>query len=46
MDANGGSVVAGYVLTALALGGYWVRLRTRARAARRRADAIGERRRG
>jgi hypothetical protein len=45
MDANGGFVVAGYALTALALGAYWLRLRARARAARRRADEIGARRR-
>jgi hypothetical protein len=45
MDSNAGFVVAGYALTALALGGYWLRLRARARAARRRAETIGARRR-
>jgi hypothetical protein len=46
MDANVGYVVVGYVLTALALGGYTLRLHARARAARLRADAIAVRRRG
>ena len=45
MDANAGYVIAGYLLTTLALGGYTLRLFARARAARRRADAIAERRR-
>jgi hypothetical protein len=40
MEANTGYVVAGYVLTVLALGGYLTRLRVRARAARRRADEV------
>ena len=45
MDANAGYVVAGYVLSALALGGYVARLRVRARTARRRADDVARRRR-
>jgi hypothetical protein len=45
MDGNAGYVVAGYVLTALALGGYTLRLFARARAARRRADAVAARHR-
>ncbi len=45
MDANAGYVIAGYLLTTLALGGYTLRLFARARAARRRADAMAERRR-
>lgn len=45
MDANVGYVIAGYVLTALALGGYTLRLHARARAARLRAEAIAARRR-
>jgi hypothetical protein len=45
MDANAGYVIAGYLLTALALGGYTLRLFARARVARRRADAVAERRR-
>ncbi|HEY7754612.1 MAG TPA: hypothetical protein VID69_00105 [Actinomycetota bacterium] len=46
MEANVGYVVAGYVLTALALGGYTLRLHARARAARLRAESIAARRRG
>jgi hypothetical protein len=38
-------VIAGYLLTTIALGGYTLRLLARARAARRRADAVAERRR-
>ncbi|HEX6330704.1 MAG TPA: hypothetical protein VF129_05365 [Actinomycetota bacterium] len=45
MDANAGYVVAGYVLTVVALGGYTARLRARARSARRRADDAARRRR-
>jgi hypothetical protein len=36
MDGNAGFVVAGYLLTAVALLGYVASLRARARAARRR----------
>lgn len=43
---NEGYVVAGYTLTAVALGGYVLRLFARARTARRRAEAIAARRRG
>jgi hypothetical protein len=46
MDGNVGYVVAGYALTALALGGYVAMLHARARSARRRADAMAARRRG
>jgi hypothetical protein len=45
MDANAGFVVAGYLLTAAALGGYLALLRVRARAARRAADSAAARRR-
>ena len=45
MDANSGYVVAGYLLTTLALAGYTLRLFARARAARRRADEVAARRR-
>jgi CcmD family protein len=45
MDANVGYVVAGYAITALALGGYVLRLFGRAREARRRAEAVAARRR-
>jgi hypothetical protein len=44
MAANIGYVIAGYALTALALGGYVLRLHARARSARRRADAAAARR--
>ena len=44
MAANIGYVIAGYALTALALGGYVLRLHARARSARRRADAVASRR--
>ena len=43
MDANAGYVIVGYLLTALALGGYTLRLFARARAAKRRADAVAAR---
>lgn len=46
MDENVGYVVAGYVITAVALGGYVLRLFARARDARRRAEAVATRRRG
>lgn len=44
MEANVGFVIAGYVLTAAALGGYTLRLFARARAAKRRAAAVAARR--
>jgi hypothetical protein len=44
MDGNAGYVIAGYVLTAVALGGYVARLHARARSARRRSDAKARRR--
>lgn len=44
MDENVGYVVAGYAITAVALGGYVIRLFARAREARRRAEAISVRR--
>jgi heme exporter protein CcmD len=43
MDPNAGYVVAGYLVTAVALGGYVGWLFARARAARRRAEAIRRR---
>jgi hypothetical protein len=46
MDENIGYVVAGYAITAVALGGYVMRLFARAREARRRAEAAASRRRG
>jgi hypothetical protein len=45
MAPNESYVVAGYLLTAAALGGYVLRLFARARTARRRTEAIAERRR-
>jgi hypothetical protein len=45
MAPNVGYVIAAYLITALALGGYTLRLFARARAARRRAEAIAGRRR-
>jgi hypothetical protein len=44
MEGNLGYVVAGYVVTALVLGGYTARLFARMRAARRRAEAVSARR--
>jgi hypothetical protein len=44
MDANAGYVIAGYLLTASALGAYTLRLFARARAAKRRAEAAAGRR--
>jgi len=44
MEENVGYVVAGYAITATALGGYVLRLFARAREARRRAEAISMRR--
>ena len=46
MPANTAYVVAAYVITALALGGYTWWLFARARSARRRAQAIAARRDG
>jgi CcmD family protein len=45
MAPNVGYVIAAYVITALALGGYTLSLLSRARNAKRRADAIARRRR-
>jgi hypothetical protein len=45
MEPNTGYVVAGYLVTAVALGGYVARLYARARRARRRAEAVVSRRR-
>ena len=45
MEPNVGYVMAGYAITAVALGGYAVRLFVRARRARARVDAIAARRR-
>jgi hypothetical protein len=44
MEANLGYVVAAYVVTAATLGGYAWRLFSRAKTARRRADAVARRR--
>jgi hypothetical protein len=45
MEPNIGYVVAGYAITAVALGGYALRLFVRARRARERSDAVAEGRR-
>ena len=45
MAPNAGYVIAGYLVTALALGGYTLRLFARARTAKRRARAVADRRR-
>jgi hypothetical protein len=45
MAPNVGYVIAGYLVTALALGGYTLRLLARARTARRRARTIADGRR-
>ena len=45
MAPNGGYVLAAYLITAVALGGYTLSLLSRARNAKRRADAIARRRR-
>jgi hypothetical protein len=45
MAPNAGYVIAAYLVTALALGGYTLRLFTRARTAKRRARTIADRRR-
>jgi CcmD family protein len=44
METNFGYVIAAYVVTAVTLGGYAWRLFSRAKAARRRADAVAGRR--
>ena len=46
MAPNVGFVIAAYLITALALGGYTLSLFSRARNAKRRAEAIALRRRG
>ena len=46
MAPNVGYVIAAYLLTAIALGGYTLRLFARARSAKRRAQTIAERRHG
>jgi hypothetical protein len=45
MAPNTGYVVAAYLVTAFALGGYTLRLFARARTAKRRAQTIADRRR-
>jgi hypothetical protein len=45
MAPNVGYVIVGYLVTALALGGYTLRLFARARTAKRRAQTIANRRR-
>jgi len=45
MAPNAAYVIAGYLVTALALGGYTLRLFARARTAKRRAQMIADRRR-
>ena len=45
MAPNAGYVIAAYLVTALALGGYTLRLFARARTAQRDARAIADRRR-
>jgi hypothetical protein len=46
MAPNVGYVMAGYLVTAIVLGGYTLRLFARARSAKGRAQTIVERRRG
>ena len=46
MAPNVGYVIAAYIVTAIALGGYTLRLFARARSAKRRAQRIAERRHG
>jgi hypothetical protein len=46
MAPNMGYVIAAYLIAAATLGGYTLRLFARARAAKRRVDAIAGRRRG
>ena len=45
MAPNEGYVIAAYLVTALALGGYTLRLFARAKAAKRRVQTIADRRR-
>lgn len=45
MEPNTSFVIAGYLVTVTALGGYALRLFARARAAKRRVEAIAGRRR-
>jgi hypothetical protein len=45
MAPNAGYVIAAYLVTALALGGYTLRLFARARTAKRSARTIADRRR-
>ena len=45
MAPNAGYVITGYLVTALALGVYTLRLFARARAAKHRAETIADRRR-
>jgi hypothetical protein len=45
MAPNAGYVIAGYLVTAFALGAYTLRLFARAKTAKRRARTIAERRR-
>ena len=46
MAPNVGYVIAAYIVTAIALSGYTLRLFARARSAKRRAQTIAERRSG
>lgn len=46
MAPNVGYVIAAYLVTAIALGGYTLRLLARARIAKRRSQTIAERRHG
>ena len=46
MAPNVGYVIAAYLVTAIALGGYTLRLFARARSAKRRAQTIAEHRHG
>ena len=46
MAPNVGYVIAAYLVTAIALGAYILRLFARARSAKRRAQTIAERRHG
>lgn len=46
MAPNVGYVIAAYLVTTIALGGYTLRLLARARGAKRRAQTIAERRHG
>jgi hypothetical protein len=46
MAPNVGYVITAYLVTAIALGGYTLRLLARARTAKRRAQTIADRRGG